>query len=124
MPLELDPNLDKDRAKTIKLDGKDFYIAPLPLRQVLAMAALLPKLKHLQEKPPAEAAELFSQESIDPVLDMLVVGLKKAYPTVTRDDLLDMPIGIDEMVAAIPVVISQAGGKPAEAQTEGVTGEV
>jgi hypothetical protein len=108
MSLEIDPNLDKSQTKQIILAGKSYLVAPLPLRQVLALADLLPKLSGI--KPENLRGEMF-----DPVVDMVARGLKKAYPSVTTDDLLDLPITIAELLAAIPIVIAQAGGRPADA---------
>jgi hypothetical protein len=111
MPLlEPDANLDKSTAKTITLAGKEYFVAPLPLRQVLAMADLLPKLKDI-------TIENMSGTMFEPVIDLVQRSLLRVYPAVTKEDLLDMTITISELIAAIPVVIEQAGGKAADKAT-------
>ena len=44
MSFERDENLDLSGARTVRLGGRDWLIAPLSLRQILAIADYVPKL--------------------------------------------------------------------------------
>ena len=104
MSLEHDDNLDLATARVVRLAGRDFYIAPLPLRQILAIADHVPKLSGI-------TAETMSGERLLPLAEVLWHGLRRAHPKLTRDEFLDLPIPLGELVAALPVVIEQAGGR-------------
>jgi hypothetical protein len=106
--LECDESIDLASARTVRLAGRDFYIAPLSLRQILAIADYVPKLS-------AIGVESLSGERLAPLAEVLWHGLRRAYPKLTRDEFFDLPITIAELVAALPVVIEQAGGRKAEA---------
>ena len=108
MSLDLDENADLAAARTVRLAGRDFHVAPLSLRQILAIADYVPKLS-------AIGADDVSAARLAPLAEVLWHGLRRAYPTLTRDEFFDLPITIAELVAALPVVIEQAGGKKADA---------
>lgn len=107
MSTDIDPSADLKLAKPIILAGQQWKVLPLPLRQVLALADLLPKLKDIN-------IDNLKGDMFLPVVDMVRRGLLKAYPGITEADLLDMPISIAELIDAIPVVTGQAGAKKAE----------
>ena len=113
MAVERDESIDLSAARTVRLAGRDFYIAPLSLRQILAIADHVPKLSGI-------TAETMSGERLTPLAEVLWQGLRRAHPKLTRDEFLDLPIPLGELVAALPVVIEQAGGKRIEA----VAGEI
>jgi hypothetical protein len=92
----------------VRLGGHDFYIAPLSLRQVLAIADFVPKLSGL-------TAENLSGERLSPLAEVLWHGLRRAHPGLTRDEFFDLPVTIAELVAALPAVIEQAGGRRVDA---------
>ena len=111
--MSLDPaaNLDSVQARIVRLAGRDFYVAPLSLRQILAIADYVPKLS-------AIGTEELSSERLLPLAEVLWHGLCRAHPTLTREEFFDLPITIAELVAALPVVIEQAGGKRVAAPGE------
>jgi len=102
--LERDESVDLSTARVVRLAGRDFYIAPLSLRQILAIADYVPKLSGI-------TAENMSGERLSPLAEVLWHGLRRAHPSLTRDEFFDLPIPIGELVAALPVVIEQAGGR-------------
>ncbi len=108
MSLEPDESLDLAAVRAVRLAGRDFYIAPLSLRQILAIADYVPKLS-------AIGAETMSGERLTPLAEVLWHGLRRAHPKLTREEFFDLPITIAELVAALPVVIEQAGGRRADA---------
>ena len=44
MSLEIDESLNLSAARSVRLAGREFWIAPLSLRQILAIADYVPKL--------------------------------------------------------------------------------
>ena len=104
MSLECDESIDLSTARVVQLAGRDFYVAPLSLRQILAVADYVPKLSGI-------TAENMSGERLLPLAEVLWHGLRRAHPNLTRDEFFDLPISIGELVAALPVVIEQAGGR-------------
>jgi hypothetical protein len=107
LSLDLDESIDVSAARVVRLAGRDFYIAPLSLRQILAIADYVPKLSGI-------TAETMSGERLTPLAEVLWHGLRRAHPKLTRDEFLDLPIPLGELVAALPVVIEQAGGRRVE----------
>ncbi len=114
--MERDPSIDVSAARAVRLGGCDFYIAPLSLRQILAIADYVPKLSGIN-------AETMSGERLAPLAEVLWHGLRRAHPKLTRDEFFDLPITIAELVAALPVVIEQAGGRKVEAGEGAALGE-
>jgi hypothetical protein len=105
---ERDETLDLSGVRNVHLGGRKWAVAPLSLRQILAIADFVPKLS-------AITTESLSGERLAPLAEVLWHGLRRAHPRLTRDEFLDLPITIAELVAALPVVIEQAGGRRTEA---------
>jgi len=110
--LDPDQNLDRGAARSVRLAGREFYVAPLSLRQILAIADHVPKLSGI-------TVENLSGERLLPLAEVVWHGLRRAHPSLTREEFFDLPIPIGELVAALPVVIEQAGGKRIEADQAG-----
>ena len=108
MSLERDESIDLSAARVVRLAGRDFHVAPLSLRQILAIADYVPKLSGI-------TAENVSGERLTPIAEVVWQGLRRAHPKMTRDEFLDLPATLGELVAALPVVIEQAGGAKASA---------
>jgi hypothetical protein len=106
--IERDESIDLATARIVRLAGHDFYVAPLSLRQILAIADYVPKLSGI-------GVENLSGERLIPLAEVLWHGLRRAHPKLARDEFLDLPITIAELVAALPVVIEQAGGRKVDA---------
>jgi hypothetical protein len=105
---ERDETLDPSAARTVRLGGRDWLVAPLSLRQIIAIADFVPKLSAIN-------ADSLSGARLTPLAEVLWHGLRRAHPRLTRDEFLDLPITIAELVAALPVVIEQAGGRRIDA---------
>ena len=104
MSFERDESLDLSQTRVVRLGGREFYVAPLSLRQILAIADYVPKLTGI-------TIDNVSSERLMPLAEVLWNGLRRAHPTFTREEFFDLPITIPEMFAAVPVVIEQAGGR-------------
>jgi hypothetical protein len=110
--LERDESIDLSGTRSVRLGGHDWIVAPLSLRQILAIADFVPKLS-------AIGSDNLSGERLAPLAEVLWHGLRRAHPRLTRDEFFDLPITIAELVAALPVVIEQAGGRRADAEANG-----
>ena len=107
MSLERDEAIDLNTARVVRLGGREFYVAPLSLRQILAIADHVPDLSGI-------TAENLSGDRLMPLVEVLWQGLRRAHPKLTKDEFLELPIPLSELVAALPVVIEQAGGQKVE----------
>jgi len=105
--LECDESVDLATARPVRLAAREFYILPLSLRQILAIADYVPKLSGI-------GVDNLSGERLMPLCEVLWHGLRRGHPRLTREEFFDLPITIAELVAALPVVIEQAGGKRVE----------
>jgi hypothetical protein len=101
---ERDETLDLTGTRTVRLGGREWVVAPLSLRQILAIADFVPKLSAID-------ADSLSGERLVPLAEVLWHGLRRAHPRLTREEFFDLPITIAELVAGLPVVIEQAGGR-------------
>jgi hypothetical protein len=109
--LERDESIDLTTARPVRLGSQNFYVAPLSLRQILAIADHVPKLSGI-------GMDNLSGERLAPLAEVLWHGLRRAHPRLTHDEFFDLPITIAELVAALPVVIEQAGGRKVDAVGE------
>ena len=55
-----------------------------------------------------------SGERLAPIAEIVWQGLRRAYPELTREEFFDLPITVEELVAALSVVMQQAGGRKRE----------
>jgi hypothetical protein len=107
--LERDDKIDLTGAETIVLGGRDFAVAKLPLRQIIALADHSPKLDQALRAPG------WNGETITPLIEAMLIALKPTYPSLTRDELLDLPVTVAEMLTAIPTIYLQAGARRRDA---------
>jgi len=105
--LERDESIDLNMARLVRLAGRDLYVAPLSLRDILAVADELPKVKDV-------TTENVTGERLAPLGEIVWHGLRRAYPKLTRDEFFELPITLTELIAAFPVVMQQAGGQKPE----------
>jgi hypothetical protein len=128
MALELKEGAETEGLPTITLGGKAYFVAPLLLRQKIANMPLVSRALGLARKFVELAAAVddsrpapeFSEADFEPLIGFVVNGLRRLYPTVTRDDLLDSDLAPIELINAVPVIIAQSGGrKPGSAAASG-----
>jgi hypothetical protein len=113
MSFELDEKVDLTRARTVELGGKVLKVAPLTLQKIIKATEMLPQLNNPTASP---------HDNIDRLVDFVLLGLSRTYPQLSRDDLLESEITVDELRKAADVVIIQAGGKlPNGADAGGAT---
>ncbi len=98
-----DPRIDIAGAPTITVGGRKFAIPVLPLRQTRKIVALQAKLANaLDQIRAGNGIEEYSLVAVE----VVQIGLSRAYPEITVDDVDDM-INMDELRAAVRVVTRQ-----------------
>jgi hypothetical protein len=112
MPFDLDEKVDLTRAREITLGARTLKVAPLSMRQIIKSTAMLPQI----------GAADSTEKSLDLLVDFVMLGLARTYPTLTRDEFLDSEMTAPQLREAADVIILQAGGRKAEAG-DGVAGE-
>jgi hypothetical protein len=100
MDIETDPTIDLSDAESVTLAGHRFLIPVLPLRQTIKIAALAPKLGELK-------AEGASESQMMDIAAIVHIALTRAYPSLTLDSFLDLPVTFDEILQAAPVILRQ-----------------
>ena len=122
-----DPKVNCAGALVVELGGTEFFVPVLALRQarvaVPGLLKLLPRLHAIQVRigggDPLGAA-LLDAEDVDLMIDVALAGLNRAYPDLSRDDLLDLQASFAELVAALAVIAQQTGlFTPAEGSASG-----
>lgn len=108
MSLERDEKTDVAAAQAVTLAGREFYVLPLTLRQIIAIADDIPKLA---SKP----GDLLTAELLRAVANVVWIGLSRAHPKLAREEFLDLEIPLAELVTASNAVVLQAGGKKTDA---------
>lgn len=106
MSFNLDEKVDLKRAKTISLGDRTLHVARLTLRSIISLAELQPKLS-------ASTAP----GNIETAVDCVLLGLKRTYPSLTKDELLDLEMTPSELAVAVGTVIEQASDKKAAAES-------
>lgn len=92
----------------ITLGGRDFAIEPLKLGQ---LRTLLDALDDLSGKTGAAV--------IDAAARVIQAGLARAVPELTIDGVLDLEATMDEVTAAVSVILRAAGLSRQEGNTPG-----
>jgi hypothetical protein len=111
-----DPKVDCARAPIVELGGCEFFIPALALRQarivVPGLLKLMPRLNAIQARiasgDPLGAA-LLEQDDVELMIDVVHSGLTRAYPDMSREDILDLQAGFAELIAALAVIAKQTG---------------
>jgi len=105
--MQLKHNVDCSGAEIVKLGGVEYFVPALAVRQcrvvVPALAGILPQLADLVTNPAAMTAKTY-----ETIVDVIAAALTRAYD-VSRDEVLDMVIGFDEMAEAILKIGQQTG---------------
>jgi hypothetical protein len=95
-----DPKIDLSDAAMVTLAGRSFYVPVLPLRQTIKIATLAPKLGR-------DAVGDISEEQMLDVATIVHLALTRAYPTLTFEAFLDLPITFEELWRSAPVILRQ-----------------
>jgi hypothetical protein len=104
--------VDTDGAPNVTLGGKEWPIPLLAARQNKIIdpliLSLLPIFAQWQSDKAAALAQLGSVQ-YDALLEIAFIALKRAHPELTRDQFLDMPITLPELIGAFNIIAQQTG---------------
>jgi hypothetical protein len=132
MPLVLKDGAETAGLPTIKLGGKDYFVARQRLRDIIVHTTMGPRIEAVMRKfhhnsdvaaarlkgDAAAAAMEVSDADIEPLITVVWQGLLPLYPSVTRDDLLDDEIDILDLFNALAVIQRQSTSRRASAAGE------
>lgn len=111
-----DPKVDCARAAVITLAGREFFVPFLALRQarivVPGLLKLMPRFNAIQARVAdgeALGVALLERDDVELMIDVVHAGLTRAYPELSRDDVLDLDAGFSELIAALAVIAKQTG---------------
>lgn len=107
---------------SIRLGGERFFIPKLALKQnrivVDRLRAVLPAMSRVMAAAEAVkaggpldgliAAFPMDGDTIDKVADAVYAAITRANPDFTRAQFDDLPMGIDELLLAVPTIMSQS----------------
>jgi len=123
---QIDPKIDCAKAPVITLAGVEYFIPALSLRQsrvvVPGLLKMLPRLNAIQARLAAGdvlAAIAIDESDVELMIDIIHAGLSRAYPSASRDDLLDTCASFPEMAAALAIIAKQTGLFSQNAQNAG-----
>lgn len=126
MTLKLKDDIDLSEAKYIMLGGVEYSIPPLVLRQTVKIGPMLPAVLRIVNKRSqiivgldqeaiktpegqidAVSRLALSDHELDVALNVISLGLSRAYHGCAVNDLYDLPISFSEIVDAMRVVAEQ-----------------
>lgn len=120
--------IELDAAPKAMLNGVAYPVPRLvPRQQRIIMPKIMSLMKSMTVDGKVSPLNL-TTEQYDDLLDVVFIGIQRATPALTRDEFLDTPINLLELIRAMDV-ISEASGlfkrqKPGGVQMETVvTGE-
>lgn len=97
----------------VALGGRTWVMADLAPRQFRKVIPAMLGLGAVQ-KP-----EDLDETQIDRLLDAIYHALTRNYPDLTRDEFLDLPITLKELIQALPALAMAAGIERREAPASG-----
>jgi hypothetical protein len=111
-----DPKMDFSHAAVVELGGREFFVPQLALRQarivVPGLLKLMPRLNAIQGRIGAGdplGATLLERDDVELMIDVVHSGLTRAYPEISRDEVLDLQAGFAELIAALAEIARQTG---------------
>lgn len=110
-----DPKLIYSGAPTVKLGALELFVPVLALRQtrivVPGIMQLMPRLNEIQRElaDGNQAGALLAVDDVDLIIDVVHAALTRAYPQMTRDDLLDLDASFPQLVSAMGIIARQTG---------------
>jgi len=111
-----DPKVDCAKAAVVTLAGREFFVPLLALRQVRVVAPgllkLMPRLNAIQARiadGEALGVALLERDDVELMIEVVHAGLTRAYPDLSRDDVLDLEAGFSELIAALAAIARQTG---------------
>ncbi len=105
---QMDKSLIEPGCPIVTLAGREWFVPTLALRQSRIVLPLLMRiLPDLAEFESNQAP--LSEDNFESIITVVHGALTRAYPALTRDEFLDLPISTSELIGALPPIICQAG---------------
>jgi hypothetical protein len=105
-------NLDDDGNPTVALGGKTWSIPQLAAKQNKIIDPLimvmLPIFAELNVDKTAALTKIVTTQ-YDNLLDVAFHAIRRAKPETTREQFLDLPVTLPELIAAFSVIVKQTG---------------
>jgi len=108
----MDNPVDTDNAPVVVLGGQSWPIPLLAAKQNKIIdpliLSLIPVFSKWQSDKSAALAELGTVQ-YEALLEIAFQAIRRARPEVTREQFMDMPITLAELIAAFSVIAQQTG---------------
>jgi len=121
----MDNPIDTDRVPLVLLGGQPWPVPLLVARQNRIIdpliLSLLPVFKEWQSDK-ATALSMLGTAQYEALQEIVFQAIRRARPELTRDQFLDMPVTLPELVAAFPIIAGQTGIFERAAPGEAVAG--
>ena len=106
----------------VTLAGREWFVPVLAMRQARVVVPAIMKLLPAIPRMKSGDVTALDAETFDLIITAVHGALTRAYPSLSRDEFLDLPASTNELAAAIGVVTRQTGFfKPAEEAAPGET---
>jgi hypothetical protein len=89
--------------------GREWFMPALAMRQSRVVVPGLMRLNPVLQQITSGQIAGLSEEHFENIIAIVHAALTRAYPTLTRDEFLDLPASTAELVAAIGVITRQSG---------------
>jgi hypothetical protein len=120
-------SIDVDNAPAIILGGKKWLIPLLSAKQNKLIDPLILSLLPVfsqWESHKSEAISKLGSEQYNALLEIAFQAIRRAQPDETREQFMERPVTLPELVAAFPIIAQQTGifQKTSPAMGEAVAG--
>jgi hypothetical protein len=86
----------------VKLSGREFVIPPLSLRSLKSLGAKIKMVAIIDGVP--------TDEQTDAIVDIIFEAMKRNYPDIAKDELLDL-VDLSNLMEVFPAVLAMSGLK-------------
>lgn len=101
--------LELDAAPKVTLAGKEYPVPMLvPRQQRIVIPKLLSLMKSMAANGRVDPTSL-TTEQYDDLLDLVYIALTRGTPDLKRDDFMDTPSSMLELIAAMNTIAEQTG---------------
>ncbi len=120
----MDYPIDSDSAPTVALGGQRWPVPALAARQNRIIDPLILSLLPVFSEWQSDRAALskLGSAQYEALLEIAFQAIRRARPELAREQFLDLPVTLPELVAAFPVIARQTGVFERASPGEGAAG--
>lgn len=111
MSFEYKSDADRELALPVRVGDRELSILPLSMRQIIKLASVKKRMTLVD-------ATSITDDDLSVMMEALHIGCQRGYPDLTKDELLDAPMSIIELLLAVDVVMRQAGGQKSAGESK------